>query len=272
MKTLRFGTRFVVATLLLGLAGGVLFWAVQAYQRESRTDLTAQGARKETPSNPRLAQELEQAMGQPKVQPSRYRVIEDRNLFTPERKMWSPPEPEKKDDEKTEIVEAQRTDVQLFGTFRMNDTRYAILGLPLLRRAYPRYTVAEGETLTSEDAENSPEPVSYTLVAIEDDHILVRDYAGKTFKVSHENKRNGPSFSTAAASSPSVVVTSQAAPPASAARSTPQTNTGPGVVTTEKGDRAKPGLVSKEKREQMVRDGSMVKVKTPFGTMYKYTN
>jgi len=274
MKTIRFGTRFFTAALFLVFSFVILFLSFRIYERES---IFIPIAPKNNESEPYLllAQELEQAMEQSQVQPSRYRVISDRNLFTPERKAWSEPEPEPEEPQEL-IAKVKRTDVQLYGIFRMKDKKYAILGLPLLKAAYPKFTVLEGETVVSENQDTSSEQKndeisSYTLMSILDDHVVMKDNTGEKFEVFYEPKNNVTPVSTAAASTSSIVVTSQASSSENS-QSGSQVKPISGAVTKKEGAQVDPGLIPKQKREQMIRDGSLIKVKTPFGDMYKYPN
>ena len=275
MKNLGFGIRFLVAAVFIALCGFLLFLGYQSYQREARPepDLAQSGGRNGVGQT--LVEELDQALEKPQAQPGRYRIIEDKNLFSPQREAWKDETVVEAAPEEVPLeAKPQRKDVKLYGLFAMKDKKFAIVGLPRIPLRNKRHVMNEGETVANNDPDRF---LSYTLLSIREDSVLMKDQAGERFLIRLETS-DAPSAVAAAQASPaapgdnptSIIVTSSAkADSAGGGEQTTETKPSGGRKSAY-GGKPSPSMMSEERRDQLVRQGTLVKVRTPMGFMYKY--
>lgn len=265
MKQTGFGFRFFIAALLLGLGTLAAFGAYKLFRQEA-TPVTSQKQSAEA-ANDGLVRELTQGLQRPKLVPGHFRIIEEKTLFDPDREPWQPPppEPEKEPEPKADIPRIERTDVIVHGTYLQDKKKYAILSLPRLKSKRPRFILNEGETVHSDDPKSD---LSYTLVAVESGEVVMKDQAGEAFRVGLE-QRGSDARTTVNQSS--VTVTRQTASGAAAPRPAVAAPTG-ATVTQQQGERLRPSRLPKAQREKLLREGKLVEVKMPVGTMLKYAD
>ena len=183
-------------------------------------------------------------------------VIAERNVFSPLRKAWTPPpppEPEKVPEEpKAPPPPPKRDGVELRGTAMVGNTRTAMIHF---RPFNPPETLLlrEGGVAKPSKADG---PV-FTMVRIEPDRVIMKDSAGAEFQVGlYDHSRQ------TAAQTP---VQQQAV----VSTETPKAAAPPASSVVSKAPRKETPDAIQERNEQLVKEGKMRKILTPFGPVYR---
>lgn len=119
-------------------------------------------------------------LAQPGMEKSR--VIAERNMFSPLRTEWVPPEDRAAQSGEAGALQPTgqgRDDVELRGVAVFGDRRTAVLRFKAFKPERIM-TLAEGE---STDPDGSGTGQSFTLERIEDEYVLLRDRAGTVFQI-----------------------------------------------------------------------------------------
>jgi hypothetical protein len=196
-----------------------------------------------------------------------FAVIAEKNVFSPLRKAWAPPppppaEPEAPVVEETPVLEPpRREDVELRGTAMVGETRKAILGFKSFR---PPQTLllAEGEVASEKEIKDGPR---FTVVRIENESVRIKDAEGREFLVGlFDHRREAPAATVNQSTvelAPQIAPQSEA-PPAEAT-----------ILVGGASDNVTPSKLSsdqlRQKNEQLVKEGKMKKIYTPFGPVYR---
>lgn len=255
MMKISIAKRYALVALVLAVAAG-LFWFDfgRRYLRASSVknpDAARDGAEVSAPGAWGLLLEWR---GPEKEETA---VIVERNVFSPRRTAWAPPPPPP--EVKTTETAApappppppKRDGVELRGTAAVGDTRTAMVHF---RPFNPPETLLlrEGDTAKPSKADG---PV-FTVVRIEPDRVLMKDAAGAEFQVGlYDHSRQVAQ----APAQPQAVVNTEAAAPAAAPAS---------AVAGEAPRKETPDAIQ-ERNEQLVREGKMRKIQTPFGPVYR---
>lgn len=198
-----------------------------------------------------------------------FNVIADKNVFSASRKAWTPPQaqeeakPETAAQNKTEEIVSKRDDVELRGTAMVEQKRKAILHFKSFR-SVKTFRLGEGDVASEKDQKGGP---SFTVLSIASDTVRMKDNAGKEFVVGlYDHKREGPATTV----NQSKIVEAQApSPPPQAPAPAPSS-----VVVGTPTNANQEGISSKtdaqrQKNEQLVKEGKMKKIETPFGSVYR---
>lgn len=199
-----------------------------------------------------------------------FAVITEKNVFSPFRKAWAPPPPPPPAEEAVAPTEEKpaeeppkRDDIELRGTAMVGAQRKAILGFKTFR---PPQTMllGEGEVASEKEIQDGPK---FTVVRIESESVRIKDGVGREFMVGlYDHRRQAPE---ATVNQSTVEVAPQAAPqPAAAAPATAGVVVGGGSASTPATPEAKIQRIQ-ERNEQLVKEGKMKKIDTPFGPVYR---
>jgi hypothetical protein len=196
-------------------------------------------------------------------------VIVEKNVFSPRRTAWAPPPPPEPAPEEPEAPEpppppppAKRDGVELRGTAMVGDTRTAMVHFKTFN---PPETLIlrEGAAAKSKSAQK-PE---FTVVRIEPDKVMMKDAAGAEFQVGlYDHPRQVAS--QAPAQAPAVVSTAAPAAPAPTGSVAGEASAG-SIVGKTPPKNLSPAEVQRERNEQLVKEGKMRKINTPFGPVYR---
>ncbi|MBN2705123.1 MAG: hypothetical protein JXR89_01630 [Deltaproteobacteria bacterium] len=255
--------------LLLGLL--VLVFDRATYKRYSsgEFDFTARdGALGAATAVQTTLKELASKLDKVKVAPAGYEVVGDKNLFAPERQAWQPPAPAPADVKPGDAVPVpvpapERRDVILYGTYLAGANRKALLDFKRFRDG--KRLLAEGREARDEESGRSPAP-AYTLLKVEARKVVLKDERGAEFEVGlYDNKQRRP-----------LTTANQANIQVEAAEVAPVAVSATGGAVSGGGAAAKPVLsagdirkLSIEEKDNLVKQGELIKHSTPFGPVYK---
>jgi hypothetical protein len=200
MRTTRlFSYRYILTALLLAMSAGVLFAAYQLFQEEARRPLD-ESKQVASTDQALTRKDLDATVAQQPLQPARYSLIADKNLFSPKREPWAPPpsppppEPEKKPDAPEPEPKADvktvdnRKDVLLYGVATVDGRQRAILRFLQYQRNNQTRIVTPGERVS--DAEGSRAP-DFLVEKLTQGGALIRDLdADVRFVVNLHDKSN----------------------------------------------------------------------------------
>lgn len=200
-----------------------------------------------------------------------FAVIAEKNVFSPLRKAWAPPPPpqppaepdEPVVEEKPEPEPSRRDDVELRGTAMVGETRKAILGFKSFRSPQT-LLLGEGEVASEKDVKDGPR---FTVIRIESESVRIKDSEGREFIVGlFDHSREAPA-ATVNQSSVEVAPTAIVQPAGEPAGSSGVVVGGTtGAVAESPESRAQ---LIQQKNEQLVKEGKMKKIDTPFGPVYR---
>jgi hypothetical protein len=213
-----------LASLALGAVTIVTY--VRESGREMRDPLQTESEARETVT----AKELQALFQGTKAQGSRYAVISDRNLFSPEREAWEPPPPPKDPVEEKEPPKPAEpvnpNDVHLHGTSIVdNAAGLAVLDFNRFLSPNKRRVVEEGEVVRDDGARG--ENFYYRIKSIEPTKVVIEDPQQRSFDVElfASRAKVGGNFAISAMSDP--------------------------------------------EKEKLVEQGELEKISTPFGPSYR---
>lgn len=252
---------YAIAAVIVLVA--VLFWA-DFVRRYAQVSVVREPGNSES-SGPEAgtAAGWRAFFGQTRADRTEFAVIRDRNVFSPARKAWVPEEQEKgaalsvKGDSP-----AERGDVQLVGVAFMGGDRKVILrtssGGDALTRSYGEGDIVSGP-------EGGP-GIMFRVLEIGERTVRLEDGAGKDFSVSlfgHEREDveedDGSIYTTP---TPMVIVgDSDGGFSGGDADSEEDGEDGEGY--------SEYASEEDEKNEQLVKDGKLQKIETPFGPVYR---
>lgn len=203
-----------------------------------------------------------------------FAVIADKNVFSPLRRAWAPPPPppepepdvEREPEPEPQKPLPKRGDIELRGTAVMDKERMAILRFKNFRAGQTMF-LAEGAIAQEEDVKDGPK---FTITRIEAESVRLKDGSGQEFAVGlYDHVREAP---RSVSSEVSVEVAPVAAPQGAAV-----TESGSSAVIVGEGSGGGSNGNSpetrmqrqQEKNEQLVKEGKMRKISTPFGPVYR---
>jgi len=269
MKAKRYGYRELVTALLLLLVAVSLFFAWRAFRQESsqhEAELRAQGEE----GGALVVDELAASLALPKAVDGRYQIIEEKNLFSPERKAWQAPpaapagtEPEQKIMPPSSLAKGE---IVYYGSYTKGDLKYAILGFKKLRIQRGKVILAEGETAKDEQGA----ALWYTLRKVTPLAAVLENNQGQIYTVGlfdHESRnpkqtKNTTEIKVAASEPPKAVATvvETAAAKEDAKKKEAEAN----PYTTSSLAKMPEG-----EKEALVQAGKLKKVNTPMGVIYQ---
>lgn len=256
MMKISIAKRYVLMALVLAVGAG-LFWFDfgRRYMRAGTVrdpQMTQGGIEASAPGAWELLFERRQP-GKEEVA-----VIVEKNVFSPRRAAWAPPPPPEPKPEEPEAPKpppppAKRDGVELRGTAMVAGERTAMVHF---RPFNPPETLILREGAVAKP-KSGPGP-EFTMVRIESDKVIMTDAAGAEFQVGlYDHSRQ---VASQAPAQPQAVV-STTAPAASAPTSS--------VVGEAPKKELSPAEVQQERNEQLVKEGKMRKINTPFGPVYR---
>lgn len=256
----------ILSLFLLLVSLAVLAGDYVAYRKNAAVELKPGNGARSTAhkSNGVIIKELDSLLRKPVRQNSRYQIIAEKNLFDNSRHPWTPPQIPKKDkaNEKAKVASPVRKGVILYGTFVSKGKRVALLQFKYLRGAKKQKLVKEGEVVTDKKRTNTPR---YKIVKVLPGSVVIRDntgeftvdlYAGKVHR--ERTTRNRTSIGVAAGK-PRESTVPLKPPPSPANRE---------VIGTRIGSRQRHTNKVLQKRRELVKEGQMKKINTPFGSVY----
>lgn len=193
-----------------------------------------------------------------------FAVVAEKNVFSPLRKMWSPPPPpppqaEAPAPEKPPVELPKREDIELRGTAVVGSQSKAMLRFKSFKSDQTQI-LAEGEIGKQKDTPGGPQ---FTVVKIETDSVLLKDAAGQQFRVGlYDHKREAPAVTK---NEPTMAV----APVAPPAKAPAATSAVAGQTGSAAADAKANAEQSAQKNEDLVKEGKMKKISTPFGPVYR---
>ncbi len=264
------GFREGAVVLMLLFAVAVLFLSWRAYKQEAEILTVSQGREKKSTSAVVL-EELESLLARPKSAAARYHIIAERNLFSPKRRAWAPPPaaPETKNEKPETPKPPPPTEDELiyFGSFITGETQYAIVGAPRIRSANDEYVVTVGDVIVDPKRKTR----SYTILEITREMIVVKDHNNYTFMIGLlDHDRKGQ---VATKNSENVTISKTENPNTQNVLVSVGTKENENSSNKESQNAAKLpkdyDTLPDSKKEQLVEQGLLKKMKTPFGTVYK---
>lgn len=186
-------------------------------------------------------------------------IVVEKNVFSPRRTAWAPPPPPETKPEEPEapaspLPPPKRDGVELRGTAMMADVRTAIIHFRLFNP--PETLLLREGTVAKPKQGEGPE---FVVERIEANKVIMKDSAGAKFQVGLYDHARQTEAPQAPAQSQAVVST------APAAASAPASSV---VGEAPKGEPS-PAAVQQERNEQLVKEGKMRKINTPFGPVYR---
>lgn len=263
MKRPQAHTLFISFLLVAAVANAVV--AVSLYRRSTVTKIlpSQKDSQVSSPAGSRsIDNDLKALLQSTPVARASYAVIGDKNLFNAKRTAWKPPVKNLDSTQEDVAPKSRRRDVVLCGIFRIGDKKGAILEFPALNSKRRKRTMYVGDTATSDLNQRSQ---IYVLERIAKDSVTVKDYKGVVFSVPlYDGKKNKRRATVAAKTS--VTVDATTAPAQKSA-----------VASVRTGGAAEAQKIAKQREasarlEQKVKQGTLKKVQTPFGTAYLKNN
>ena len=261
-----------LASLALGAATIVTY--VHESGREMRDPLQTEVEAQETVT----AKELQALFQGAKVQGSRYAVISDRNLFSPEREAWEPPPPpppssqEKEEEETKPVPPVNPNDVYLYGTsVQNNSTSLAILDFNRFLSPNKRRVVKEGE-IVRDDGERGNN-FYYMIRKINPTKVIIEDPQKRAFDVDlFSSKKNvGHDFAVQTMNDPEKEKLVQ-----QGVLEKLSTPFGPVYRKPSSGEISEKKLQEytekHPEKEKLVEEGKLERIITPFGPAYRKKN
>jgi hypothetical protein len=209
---------------------------------------------------------------------SQYTDISERNMFSPERRPWAPPPTEPPRDSSAEAEMSALSGpsgIRLYGTTISDEQKQALLYFERFSSRQKHRLATEGEIVRDEGERG--ETVYYQVVSVGRDRVELQDARGNDITVGlydHQKTELPPS-------QPPPAVITQPRPTAQLQgqpQSEQQPQTSPEGATVAP-DVPNSGLEpirrmedmpeSTEEREQLVREGRLRRIDTPFGPVYR---
>lgn len=201
-----------------------------------------------------------------------FALIEEKNVFSPLRKAWTAPPPpvletetEPEEELTPEETLPKRDDIELRGTAMVGEERKAILKFKSFRSG-ATLLLTEGAVAQDKEAKDGPK---FTVLHIKAESVRLKDGAGKEFLVGlYDHDRETPHTPvTQTTMEVEPVPTAQAAP---AVDSSASSAVVVGGTSTNNQQSAETRIQQqREKNEQLVKEGKMKKISTPFGPVYR---
>jgi len=270
---IRFIRPGAIASFLFLLATAALAYASwQSYHHGVNQPLPTANGQQEDPAI-LLPEELRALFADVPPPVSQFSDVADKNLFSPDRKAWTPPPPAPKPKKEAKPEEPAPPPpppgdprVRLYGTTITPDTQTALLFFERFSSKQKHRIVQVGDTV-SDDGDRG-EKNYFILKKLEQDKATLEDPEGYEHVVGlfdHQRKSPPPAPKPDPESKPV---------PVNDATSAPYTG-----ETPENGDPSEPAgepirhmediPESLEEREQLVKEGRLLKFDTPFGDMYR---
>ncbi len=258
MKKLGLRQILIAAAVLIVLVNGAV--AYRLYHRAAQVPPSAAATAVATAPAEKSAvsRDLTVLLAPHKAVPTQYKVIEDKNLFSPQRIAWHPPKPTIPAPGKANgTVAPKRGDVVLDATFTVGSRHGAMLRFLRFSKQLQYQRLYQGQEAADTTRSKN---IRYTLLKVEKDRVRIKDQYGKEFDVSLYDNKNHTAATTAAAT-PKVIIGHAAANMSSAA------------VVAGKGTLAQARNLANKKHQQRqmqkkLATGEYVQVKTPFGVSY----
>jgi hypothetical protein len=259
-----FSFRVLLVLLLLAGTAIVVSMSLATYERTSSIDVQPQ--RKSTQSERSIKlKEIKSLFSSIRKDPQKFAVIKEKNLFSPKREHWQPPQPKKEDkkeekkEEKPKPPPADRDDVILYGTYTSNATKRAIIHFKKFRFSPSSRVVSVGDVLR--DGEKRGDDVYYKIASIEKNNVELVDYRDRKFSVNiyahdieaavKQRSEQNIQISESKQKEGSSVV-------GQAPQRQEKRSSGSGVQN-----------LSTREKERLHQEGKLRKIETPFGTLYR---
>lgn len=263
MKISKLSLRYYIAGLILCLAALFFFFSYRTYATEAHTDLS-KASQKEFKSEQVVIEELQSLFQARRSAPTRYEIIADKNLFSPDRKAWAPPPPPDPEvvEEKKVLPPSSRKDVVLYGTYMSDSDRKAIIEFKNLRSQPSRLILGEGDV--AEDPTGKL-PFKFTVRAIQKDQVTIVDnkreevFAVGLFEHERQKSRNQQAEA-------SILVEEGSQPEQEQAT---VTKTAPAAQSKSSFTRKEVLEMDDAQKDNLVKQGKLKKVHTPFGPVYE---
>lgn len=265
MKKFNYGIRHYIAAGLLVLAGVAVAFSWQEFSQESQVSLSTP-----SPAEPKQAalieKEVASRLARSKAVGARYRIIEEKNLFSEDREPWrKPPPPPKKPEKKKPKPPPPPPPppppgtVIYYGSFVSEGERYAIVRFPKMPSGeYARKELVMKEGETAWEIKRPEGGQYYTLVSVTRRYLEVRDNKGRQYRVGLFD-HNRPQVASTTPNKVSITTT--------AAKDKPAASTSSGGSASKAPDSS--NALSKDDKEKLVEQGLMKKIITPFGPVYR---
>ena len=147
----------------------------------------------------------------------------------------------------------------------VDEERKAILRFKSFRSGQTML-LAEGAVAQEKDVQDGPK---YTVLGIKSESVRLKDNAGREFLVGlYDHGREAPRQATPQASVEVAPATSEAKPAASQEASSAVVVGGQGGASASSGQGTTKAQ-QQQKNEQLVKEGKMTKISTPFGPVYR---
>lgn len=200
--------------------------------------------------------------GQARPDQDQFAVIRDRNAFSPSRKAWVEAAKGAHNSSGGQKSSAVQGDVRLLGIALMGGDRKVILNIGLSGRSFTKF-YGEGDAVTGPEESSGP---MFKVLEIGERFVRMEDSAGEEFTVSlFDHEREGEEVideSIYTTPTPMVIV----------GDTVPGDSEDASVEDGDKDGKQGSEYVSEEeetRNEQLVREGKLKKIETPFGPVYR---
>lgn len=220
-------------------------------------------------SSAAMLEEIQMLFGQAVPAASQYASISELNMFSPDRRPWSPPPAQAP----SPTAEPERSlpiapgGIRLYGTTISTEQNLALLYFERFASSRKYFLAREGDTVRDEGERG--ETVYYQVVSVFQDRVELLDAQGNSVTIGlYDHQR-----SVASPGLPPPNIVMQQRQPQVQHQTVPRQsipNAQPIIPEGADPQQALSGLPdSMEEREQLVREGRLTRIDTPFGPVYR---
>lgn len=256
------GAVFLVGLLLMGMS-------LRQYLLQAQKTLLPKLETSEF-SSAAMLEETRMLFVQAAPAASQYASISEQNMFSPERRPWSPPPPAQTPSPTTEPERPSPVapgGIRLYGTTISTEKKLALLYFERFTSRQKHFLAREGDIVRDEGERG--ETVYYQIVSVAQDRVELLDAQGNNVTIGlydHQRTDSSPGLPP-----PNIVMQQR--------QSQGQRQPGPGQAspvvqpTTPEAAGLQQSLSdlpdSMEERERLAREGRLRRIDTPFGPVYR---
>lgn len=252
-------TYIVISTIFTLLAAVNLLLSFGIYQRTSGLVAPIAGAnstRSESARSDIAVGDLKTLLDQSSLRRNSYQLIGEKNLFSPERTEWQTPAVEKAETGDVVVSRISRSDVALYGIFKLGEKKGALLEFTSLKKDQRKKTMFPGDTVSSLGYRNGR---SYTLLSVNPASVVIKDQNGVVFNVDLYKDKKVRQKAVKTKTSISVNSDDTAQVSSAVVVGSSRSVEAGAVVNARK---------AAVQLQQQVEAGELKKISTPFGTAY----
>lgn len=183
-RTKGLSIRYYISALLIIVSAAGLALAWDIYQESARISVQPPTKAPEAETDVDMSQ-LEALFQEQPTDPGRYQVIAEQNLFSENRRAAADQAARQAAQQN---APERRDEVQLLGTSIMGERKSAMLRFLRFSDKKKAHVVELGQTVRDEGDGDS----SYTLEAVEQRRVTLKDQSGQTFSVTMDEPQQAP--------------------------------------------------------------------------------